>query len=50
MRFDLKVRVPDIQGEVVVLGCPPTEMSRCRITYNRHMSPTIYYINPPVVY
>jgi hypothetical protein len=48
MTFDLKVINPDIEGESVTLGC--AVLTNCQVVYTRHYSPTVFYVNPPVVY
>ena len=50
MKFDLKVINPDFDGDSVTLACAANEVTRCQVTYNRFYSPTLYYVNPPVVY
>jgi len=47
LRFDVSVHAFAIGG-ATTLSCKQAD--RCRLTYNRHYTPTLYYLSPPVVY
>lgn len=47
LRFDVSVHAFTIGG-AATLSCKVAK--RCRLTYSRYNTPTLYYLSPPVVY
>jgi hypothetical protein len=48
MKFFLKIKTTDPELGLVALEC--LNVWHCEVVYKRSHSPTLYYIQPPVVY
>jgi hypothetical protein len=49
MKFVIQIQARALGGSVR-LACLDGAESRCTLTYQRHYTPTLYYLAPPVVY
>ena len=48
MTFYLSLIVMDPDAGAILLKCK--EKDNCRVRYNKHTTPVLYYLSPPVVY